>query len=75
MGFGGGIWACFHVSWKGRLFMGIKPVLGGALFLIVLPPWVIAGQGASLISQKYFGNAAEIQMIAVQEIADAQKFR
>ena len=37
MGFGRGISACFHIGWK-PFYSCIKPVLGGALFLIVLPP-------------------------------------
>ena len=37
LGLGRGISACFHIGWK-PFYSCIKPVLGGALFLIVLPP-------------------------------------
>ena len=84
LGLGRGISACFHIGWK-PFYSCIKPVLGGALFLIVLPPlghcrsrslldlpeilWRCSSR-ASLT-----GDAGEIQMMAVQEIDDAQKFR
>ena len=37
LGLGRGISARFHIGWK-PFYSCIKPVLGGALFLIVLPP-------------------------------------